>query len=568
MALPSSHTVADVLEGVRLRRHALFAPGSARVLARDAPRFVPGVVVRPPPERHWLRIDAGTWARPGVPDPGVRAWGHALVLIEGVRLSASGQWGPLCCVLFKAASGASRDAFVAAMRRPEMWGERAPASVPVQCLAGPVVTTWPWHRSGAVRVEVSGAEAEAAQQGTVIVQGELMGAGPVVVKLMPEPDPPAADECGSPVRELRAVRLATHAAHSTGLPHVAEHLHSLCLPDAVSRGTALFGAGREDEDGGRTVDRWAYRVALVLRRVSAPCAPLSSVLDVLAEAGAPPERTRAVVRSLIAQYASACVVLGDYGIAQVDNHPGNLLLEWVDHDWSYALQHPTVCGTVPVVGLCLRIIDWDLSLCVPFPSADEDAATGRAVCVLAGEDADPACERFDALCRAWPDSRESPAMRAGILSPRWNPGEDWARFGLMLRDTRWFPAELWRDHIGDELGAKLFGATVAGTAPGAVGLATQARNPGVNYSFLVQGDDVMSRSEPVALPDMRHPGEALAALLEDQQGVPLPLRRVVRSLATERAWTRQRALLGGPGRRFNVRPLRAASPARAPASPS
>lgn len=553
------------LGSAQLRRHTLFGP-TGRIRVQDARRFVPVLLFREP--RPLLCVGADAWIRPGE-RVRVRRFGNLGVVLESVHLAGQpGQWGPECCLSLVASTTADRDAFVLAMHAPAVWGARPACAPPSQrALAGPVVTAWPWCRDGLLPLSVSDAETEERQNGTVVVQGELVGVGAVVVKMLPEP---RGHDFASPTshRELRVLRLATRAAERTGLPHVAEYVASLCMASPAPRAFALFGETAEpppepgqqqqEQEQPRSKSRSKaelsrYRVATVLRRVGAPCANVSCVLDLLDSHGASPERARAVVRSVLAQYAAACVVLGDYGIAQVDNHPGNLLLEWADGDWAYDLLHPVATARVPVCGFLLRIIDWDLGLCVPFPTEEEEEASGRAECGShgGGELAD-----FDAKCRAGAETAR------GVCTPRWNPGEDWVRFGLMLRDPAWFPAALWRDHVDlpNGLAQRVFGTfaeprLAAHADPDANAL------PGASateYHFLVQGRELMGDAAPVYIPGARMPGEGLLALLEDADACfpgfrDFPVRRVVRSLATDRGWTRERALLGGPGRRFNVR---------------
>ena len=305
----------------------------------------------------------------------------------------------------------------------------------------------------------------------------------VVVKVLPR-----GTRCKAAERELVVGSVVRDLVHLCGLKHAAPLLAS--FPDMSSQ-TAMAGAdwythGNAD----------ARVAVLVYARVPRPMKLHRLDREI------PDCARRVVLLSVLAQLAVAYYVMGQVGVAHIDNHFGNILLRrlespvavrsYVFHDPHPKLKRHGRGVRVPIVGAQVCLIDWDLSIkhaALPdFPIFGWDQRTMSTT---------------DGQGEALPTRGRAHEVQ------RWNPGEDWCRVGLMLQDPVWSFPGAW-DLLGDELGAALFGAYVASHPP-RHHLARSRRDGGAFYFLCARGD--MDDCEPVTLPYMVQPIAALDILL-------------------------------------------------------
>lgn len=206
---------------------------------------------------------------------------------------------------------------------------------------------------------------------------------------------------------------------------------------------------------------------------------------------------RLALLSVLCQFAASYHLMGQLGVCHIDNHFGNALFQLVAVPYTYELNDPDPAFfkgrvLVPVIGVRVVLIDWDLSHKAP---STADALLGLPVGL---RDTTGCCV----------------GRRGAHEAYRWNPGEDWTRLGLLLRDPTWVRGgwDPWAV-LGDAVGRAAFGRYVCppgGLPPPRTMLATDPQRDRA-FHFCCAGRSIRD-CDPVRLPGMVHPGEALARL--------------------------------------------------------
>lgn len=339
------------------------------------------------------------------------------------------------------------------------------------------IGAWPWERPPAPVARRTHRPSALA-----VLQGRLRGVGGVVLKLMPLP-PDAPDAVASAERELIGATVATRLAAVLGLPTVAPLLHTARCASVA----AGFGPR-----SGLPVQVFVYA------RVP-DASPLCDVALL-----PPAARPRLVLLGLLAQLAATYAVFAQAGLAHVDNHLHNLLVQPTDADGYWLLDvdgSPGAVLRVPVFGFRVWLIDWDGACKALSPQSDGPAVLGLE-------------PRFTTT-----DTPVAHTPGAAVGQHRWNPGEDWVRLGLLLCDGARFDRRALRRLLSPAELRSLFGTPVVFGAP----LATGRR--GERYSFLCTGEDVWHCAPVAVPPGCPAPLDALRALLNFDD-VSAELRRL------------------------------------------